>query len=191
MWGQKWVWPRSDCISVTFMAQNVLTVVWPETPTVPGMVSPVPDSTLLESIPKGNSTWTHTHAPQQVCMCVISSSHQALHLYSIRASCPECHDALRLVYQINITGCGRHGGHLLCNTYQYALNTTHPLSPSFSPSLLYCCPPFHPCVPLSSHVQNDSSSLCFSCSNLSRRFRRQDVRHGNAVQLCNGLQIDG
>ncbi|XP_036831971.1 semaphorin-3E isoform X1 [Oncorhynchus mykiss] len=25
----------------------------------------------------------------------------------------------------------------------------------------------------------------------SRRFRRQDVRHGNAVQLCNGLQIDG
>ncbi|XP_062246776.1 semaphorin-3E [Platichthys flesus] len=24
-----------------------------------------------------------------------------------------------------------------------------------------------------------------------RRFRRQDVRHGNAVQLCNGLQIDG
>uniref|UniRef100_A0A8C7Y1V6 Sema domain, immunoglobulin domain (Ig), short basic domain, secreted, (semaphorin) 3E n=1 Tax=Oryzias sinensis TaxID=183150 RepID=A0A8C7Y1V6_9TELE len=24
----------------------------------------------------------------------------------------------------------------------------------------------------------------------SRRFRRQDVRHGNAVQLCNGLQID-
>uniref|UniRef100_A0A671U753 Sema domain, immunoglobulin domain (Ig), short basic domain, secreted, (semaphorin) 3E n=1 Tax=Sparus aurata TaxID=8175 RepID=A0A671U753_SPAAU len=23
-----------------------------------------------------------------------------------------------------------------------------------------------------------------------RRFRRQDVRHGNAVQLCNGLQID-
>uniref|UniRef100_A0A3Q4B0S6 Uncharacterized protein n=1 Tax=Mola mola TaxID=94237 RepID=A0A3Q4B0S6_MOLML len=26
--------------------------------------------------------------------------------------------------------------------------------------------------------------------NKSRRFRRQDVRHGNAVQLCNGLQID-
>ncbi|KAL0968322.1 hypothetical protein UPYG_G00265340 [Umbra pygmaea] len=25
----------------------------------------------------------------------------------------------------------------------------------------------------------------------SRRFRRQDVRHGNAVQLCNGQQIDG
>eukprot|EP00064_Thunnus_orientalis_P001586 superscaffoldBa00000109_g1589 len=24
----------------------------------------------------------------------------------------------------------------------------------------------------------------------SRRFRRQDVRHGNAVQLCNGMQID-
>ncbi|XP_061678729.1 semaphorin-3E isoform X2 [Syngnathoides biaculeatus] len=24
-----------------------------------------------------------------------------------------------------------------------------------------------------------------------RRFRRQDIRHGNAVQLCNGLQIDG
>ncbi|KAK0145357.1 Semaphorin-3E [Merluccius polli] len=24
----------------------------------------------------------------------------------------------------------------------------------------------------------------------SRRFRRQDVRHGNAVQLCNGLQMD-
>ncbi|XP_017261440.1 semaphorin-3E isoform X1 [Kryptolebias marmoratus] len=24
----------------------------------------------------------------------------------------------------------------------------------------------------------------------SRRFRRQDVRHGNAAQLCNGLQID-
>ncbi|XP_077953839.1 semaphorin-3E-like isoform X3 [Gasterosteus aculeatus] len=24
----------------------------------------------------------------------------------------------------------------------------------------------------------------------SRRFRRQDVRHGNAVQLCNGLQIE-
>ncbi|CAB1313758.1 unnamed protein product, partial [Coregonus sp. 'balchen'] len=25
----------------------------------------------------------------------------------------------------------------------------------------------------------------------NRRFRRQDVLHGNAVQLCNGLQIDG
>ncbi|XP_026167993.1 semaphorin-3E isoform X1 [Mastacembelus armatus] len=25
----------------------------------------------------------------------------------------------------------------------------------------------------------------------SRRFRRQDVRHGNAVQLCNGFQIEG
>lgn len=24
-----------------------------------------------------------------------------------------------------------------------------------------------------------------------RRFRRQDVRHGNAVQQCNGLQISG
>ena len=38
MLDQKWVWPRSDCINVTSMAQNVLTVVWQEIPTVPGMV---------------------------------------------------------------------------------------------------------------------------------------------------------
>ncbi|XP_077566385.1 semaphorin-3E [Stigmatopora nigra] len=37
----------------------------------------------------------------------------------------------------------------------------------------------------------------FTCSSYypagvytKRRFRRQDIRHGNAVQLCNGLQID-
>ena len=34
-------------------------------------------------------------------------------------------------------------------------------------------------------------SLYFPFFHLSRRFRRQDVRHGNAVQLCNGMQIDG
>lgn len=31
----------------------------------------------------------------------------------------------------------------------------------------------------------------FAPLHLLRRFRRQDIRHGNAVQLCNGLQIDG
>lgn len=42
------------------MVQNVLTVVWPEIPTVPGMVSPAPDTTLLESTPAGgNSIYTH------------------------------------------------------------------------------------------------------------------------------------
>lgn len=63
MSGRKWAWPRSSCTSVTSTAQNVLTVVSPETPTVPGMVSPVPDIILLECTLRGNHTHTHTHIP--------------------------------------------------------------------------------------------------------------------------------
>lgn len=79
MLGQTWVWPRSDCISVTSMALNVPIVVWPEIPTVPGMVSPAPDTTLLESTPRGNSTHTSRgdqfSIPADVCVHDISSSH--------------------------------------------------------------------------------------------------------------------
>lgn len=60
-------WPRSDCISVTSMALNVPTVVWPEIPTVPGTVSPAPDTTQLESTPRGTSTDETTSLPADVC----------------------------------------------------------------------------------------------------------------------------
>ncbi len=144
MWGQKWVWPRSDCISVTSMAQNVPIVVWPETPTVPGMVSPAPATTLLESTQRGNSTHTPRqdpsfHSPDVcVCVCDISCSHPRF--CSIIASCPECHNALRLVYQVIITGSERHDSQVLCNAYQYALdhlNSSFYLLPSLPPSLLF------------------------------------------------------
>lgn len=42
-----------------------------------------------------------------------------------------------------------------------------------------------------SHSLKCQSNTLLPYPSLSRRFRRQDVRHGNAVQLCNGLQIDG
>ena len=46
------------------MVQNVPIVVWRETHTVPGMVSPAPGTTLLESTQRGNSTHT---VPVDLC----------------------------------------------------------------------------------------------------------------------------
>lgn len=93
MLGQKWVWPRSDCISVTSMAQNVLTVVWPEIPTAPGMVLPAPDTILLESTTRGNSTHApHDKTPFSPCRCV-----SALSLHTNRhTSVPSHHLALNV-----------------------------------------------------------------------------------------------
>lgn len=198
MLGQKWVWLRSDCISVTSMVQNVLTVVWPEIPTVPGMVSPAPDTTLLESTPAGgNSIYTHSSVQESFsfyckCLqelssvCTFNSRHPLGFHFRI------LHNAVKLVSQVIITDTERHASQMLCNANQYALDHPLPLSifPAlFSPRSRSLCLSFHPSLALSSHVQN--YSLFASLSLFSRRFRRQDVRHGNAVQLCNGLQIDG
>lgn len=60
MLGQKSVLHKSDYINVTSTVQRVLTVVWLETHTVPGMVSPAPDTTQLEFSPRGNSSHTNT-----------------------------------------------------------------------------------------------------------------------------------
>lgn len=111
---------------------------------------------------------------------------------SISGSCTESHNAVKLVSQVIITDTERHASQMLCNANQYALDHPLPLSifPAlFSPRSRSLCLSFHPSLALSSHVQN--YSLFASLSLFSRRFRRQDVRHGNAVQLCNGLQIDG
>lgn len=90
MSGRKWAWPRSGCTSVTSTARNALTVVLPETPTAPGMVSPVPDIILLECTLRGNrtrtpppQTHTHTHMGTNtyfnpICCrgdCVLSALH--------------------------------------------------------------------------------------------------------------------
>lgn len=203
MLGQKWVWLRSDCINVTSMVQNVLTVVWPEIPTVPGMVSPAPDTTLLESTPAGgNSIYTHPSVQESFsfyrkCLQELSSvctfnSRPPPSSGSISGSCTESHNAVKLVSQVIITDTERHASQMLCNANQYALDHPLPLfifAALFSPRSHSFCLSFHPSLALSSHVQN--YSLFASLSLFSRRFRRQDVRHGNAVQLCNGLQIDG
>lgn len=116
------------------------------------------------------------------------------HFYSIIASCPKCHNALRLVYQVSITCTERHESKVLCNVYQHApdhLTSSFPLFFSLFAFFLSFLSPmsrtFITCLKLLSL----SLSLDLPRSHLSRRFRRQDVRHGNAVQLCNGLQIDG
>lgn len=78
-----------------------------------------------------------------------------------------------------------------------ALRNGHQYAPSI---LCYHFPPLLFFFPLTGrwhfhHMLETPLSLTHPppplCSNPSRRFRRQDVRHGNAVQLCNGLQIDG
>lgn len=200
MLGQKWVWLRSDCISVTSMVQNVLTVVWPEIPTVPGMVSPAPDTTLLESTPAGgNSIYTHSSVQESFsfyckCLqelssvCTFNSRHPlGFHFRILHWKSQCCEAGFPSHYHTE-----RHASQMLCNANQYALDHPLPLSifPAlFSPRSRSLCLSFHPSLALSSHVQN--YSLFASLSLFSRRFRRQDVRHGNAVQLCNGLQIDG
>lgn len=122
---------------------------------------------------------------------MLSALHTNQRFCASRASYPECHITLRPLYRVNIRRSWRHGRPMLCN----ALISMQRAPAVLFPSLLL--PPFPP-FPLSpflpsnnstSHVENDF--FCFSRSNHSRRFRRQDVRHGNAVQLCNGLQIDG
>ncbi len=59
---------------------------------------------------------------------------------SITASCPECHNAQRLIYQVSITGSGRHDSQVLCKVYQYALDLLPSFS-SFFPSLLFLLSP--------------------------------------------------
>lgn len=172
MSGRKWAWPRSGCTSVTSTAQNVLTVVLPETPTVPGMVSPVPDIILLECTLRGNHTYTQTptHGHKcilhsillQRCLRVISTSHQSVLLCQQNILPWMSHDseaALSSQCQ-NILGTWR--AHVMQCLDQYAASGTQPLflSPasSFSPPLSPL-PHFHNST---SHVENDF--FCFSRS---------------------------
>lgn len=92
-------------------------------------------------------------------MCVQLFTPLTVHFCSIIASCPECHNALRLVYQVIITGAERHDNQVLCNANEYALDLLYlPLfSLSFSISdfsLSFLSPISHHTI--SSHVRNYS-----------------------------------
>ena len=200
MWDQKWAWPRWDCISVTSMALNVLTAVWPETRTVPGMVSPAPDTTLLESTPRGTSahthTHTHTHSLRQIpsfpacrCVCVISALHTFTSSLLFHHSTLALNVTMLWGWIIKSISQAQRGTAASCYVTSISMHLITAL-PLFLSLVAFFNLSFHPSLALH-HMFKITLSLDFPRSYLSRRFRRQDVRHGNAVQLCNGLQIDG
>lgn len=148
---------------------------------------------IAQPHPHTYTQWDTTHLLNPCrCVCKISSLHTSatalLFHHVILPWMSQCSQAE--AYQVGITAAKRHDRQVLRNPNQYALDhllLSFPLFTSIVPFFPLLLSPISRSLITCSKLLPLPLSLC----HLSRRFRRQDVRHGNAVQLCNGLQIDG